>query len=62
MIKMIEKIDRQINEQRIAADIDVWTKKKLTNKWKQNYRTKKKQKQKKKSIEAPTTVKTTINA
>ena len=59
---MIEKIDRQINEQRIAADIDVWTKKKLTNKWKQNYRTKKKQKQKKKSIEAPTTVKTTINA
>ena len=59
---MIEKIDRRINEQRIAADIDVWTKKKLTNKWKQNYRTKKKQKQKKKSIEAPTTVKTTINA
>ena len=54
------KIDRRINEQRIAADIDVWTKKKLTNKWKQNYRTKKKAK--KKSIEAPTTVKTTINA
>ena len=49
MIKMIEKKDRRINEQRIAADIDVWTKKKLTNKWKQNYRTKKKQKQKKKA-------------
>ena len=62
MIKMIEKIDRRINEQRIAADIDVWTKKKLTNKWKQNYRTKKKKKTEKKSIEAPTTVKTTINA
>ena len=59
---MIEKIDRRINEQRIAADIDVWTKKKI-NKWmKTKLSYPKKTKTKKKSIEALTTVKTTINA